>query len=121
HYRQCQDQLLRNFLQGLQIKMRPESAPAKSAHAGGTAKLESREAESDMAQSRNTQSSSAPSSAAHTPETQSSRAASPGQASSEGGDFESLPGFTFAPEFRAQFARDGITAPSAPQRLAFDP
>ena len=30
HYRECKDQVLRNFLQGLQIKYRPDSAPPTS-------------------------------------------------------------------------------------------
>ena len=28
HYRACQDQILRNFLQGMQLKYRPVSEPA---------------------------------------------------------------------------------------------
>lgn len=75
HYRQCQDQLLRNFLQGLQLKLRA------------------------------------------TPVTKSEPTV-PSSLATE--SFDSLPGFLWTPEFRKQFERDGITAPTSPQSLAFE-
>lgn len=86
HYRKCQDQLLRHFLQGLQMKLRKG---ASLPHEPASEKPEIFDAEDG------------------TPSFTEA--------------FTSLPGFQMTDAWRAQFARDGISEPTSPQRLAFAP
>lgn len=95
HFRECQDQLLRNFLRGLQIKFR-DGVPSKVP---------------TDAKEPNDQKPQKDQNLPHKAKPSISLGATA---------FSALPGLVSRPELEQALNDDGITSPSEPQRLAFE-